>query len=69
MPHNLCRRGCLYQGKEIVVRKKLLKWHIRKQFFAGYASFFEKNREKVWWFQKKSVPLHPQIRNEMETSV
>ncbi len=26
-------------------------------------SFFKKKCEKVWWLHKKSVPLHPQIRN------
>jgi hypothetical protein len=25
-------------------------------------TFFEKNREKVWWVTKKALPLHPQSR-------
>ena len=28
-----------------------------------FCPFCEKSAENIWWFRKKCVPLHPQIRN------
>ena len=39
------------------------KW-LKTLVFELFSSFFEKSLQKVWWFQKYSVPLHPQIRND-----
>ena len=41
------------RGKlEIVKIKMRLEAHLKK-------NFLKKNFEKVWWFQKQSLPLHP----------
>ena len=29
----------------------------------------EKKQEKVWWFQKNSVPLHPQFSKSAESTI
>ena len=35
-------------------------WGLNKPFLQLFSRKFEKSSKNIWWFQKKSVPLHPQ---------
>ena len=54
--------GCAFY-EQCKKKKKWLELIVSKDFFI----IFEKRWRKIWWFQKKVVPLHSQIRNDYST--